>query len=395
MATTTAADVRVADREHAADAVSAMNVPWYIWCAVLAVTSVMIGGHWDISWHSTIGRDTFWTPAHMAIYLCGILSGIAFGYVILHTTFSTDSPLANASVHIWGFRAPLGAFIASWGGIVMLTSAPFDNWWHAAYGLDVKIVSPPHVLLFIGIYGVLLGTLVLIAGHMNRIAASKRGFYRWLFLYVCGMNLVLTMVILMEYTSRVFLHTALPYILICAFTPIMVGVASRVTGFQYSATAVAGWYTLFLLALILILPLFPAEPKLGPVYQNVTRFVPPQFPILLIVPAFAMDLLWARLKHWNVWASAALSAAGYVFTLFAVEWPFASFLMTPSARNAFFGAGYLYYGLPPGSYLARGLFYSPEHGFVLAKGLAIALVWCTIAMRWGFSRGEWLRSLQR
>ena len=29
----------------------------------------------------------------------------------------------------------------------MLTSAPFDNWWHDAYGLDVKIISPPHMFL--------------------------------------------------------------------------------------------------------------------------------------------------------------------------------------------------------------------------------------------------------
>src|ERR1700742_294071 len=88
--------------------------PWYIWCALLAVTSSMIGAHWDISWHSSIGRDTFWTPAHMAIYMSGVLSGIAFGYLILHTTFSKTSPLADTSVHIWGFRAPLGAFVASW-----------------------------------------------------------------------------------------------------------------------------------------------------------------------------------------------------------------------------------------------------------------------------------------
>ena len=46
-----------------------------------------------------------------------------------------------------------GRFLAGWGGIAMLTSAPFDNWWHAAYGLDVKIVSPPHALLILGMRG--------------------------------------------------------------------------------------------------------------------------------------------------------------------------------------------------------------------------------------------------
>ena len=204
----------------------------------------------------------------MAIYLCGVLAGIAFGYVILSTTFSRSSPLAGSSVHIWGFRAPLGAFVASWGGIAMLTSAPFDNWWHDAYGLDVKIVSPPHMLLFTGVYAVLIGTLILIAGYANRETGHAQQVARRLFLYCCGIMLVMAMVILMEYTDRVALHSALPYILVCAITPIPMTVAARATGFRFAATLVAAFYTLFLMGLIWILPLFPAEPKLGPVYQK-------------------------------------------------------------------------------------------------------------------------------
>ena len=36
-------------------------VPWYIWAGALAVTSAFIGGQWDVAWHRSIGRDTFWT----------------------------------------------------------------------------------------------------------------------------------------------------------------------------------------------------------------------------------------------------------------------------------------------------------------------------------------------
>ena len=108
------------------------RIPWYVWCAVLGVTSAMIGGQWDISWHRSIGRDTFWTPAHMAIYLCGITAGLSCGYLILATTFGNFSQLRSTAVKMWGFEAPLGAFIAAWGGVAMLTSAPFDNWWHSA-----------------------------------------------------------------------------------------------------------------------------------------------------------------------------------------------------------------------------------------------------------------------
>lgn len=204
-ASTTAARARIAHRQMVA---APRAVPWYIWCAVLAITSALIGAHWDISWHRSIGRDTFWTPAHIAIQMCGVLAGVAFGYLILYTTFSDSAPLAASSVHIFGFRAPLGAFIASWGGIAMLTSAPFDNWWHNAYGLDVKIVSPPHMVLVLGIYAVLLGTVVLLAGHINRLAPvasaqpteggsiatpTARAASRYLLLYCYGVALTMSL----------------------------------------------------------------------------------------------------------------------------------------------------------------------------------------------------------
>jgi hypothetical protein len=103
------------------------GIPWYLWCVALAVTSVTIGAHWDVSWHRSIGRDTFWTPAHMAIYLCGVLAGICCGYLILNTTFRRPPELMASSVGVFGFRGPLGAFLAAWGGTAMLPPAPFDN----------------------------------------------------------------------------------------------------------------------------------------------------------------------------------------------------------------------------------------------------------------------------
>src|SRR2546425_6901218 len=82
-------------------------IPWYLWCAVVAATSAMVGMHWDIAWHRSIGRDTFWTPAHMAIYMAAVLAGLSCGYLILSTTFSPDPAARDASVRIWGFRGPL------------------------------------------------------------------------------------------------------------------------------------------------------------------------------------------------------------------------------------------------------------------------------------------------
>jgi hypothetical protein len=40
---------------------------------------MVVGVIWDISWHMTIGRDTFWTPAHLAIYVGGVSAGSRAG----------------------------------------------------------------------------------------------------------------------------------------------------------------------------------------------------------------------------------------------------------------------------------------------------------------------------
>src|ERR1700753_4094206 len=115
------------------------TIPWYIWAGVVAITSSSIGGAWDVSWHRSIGRDTFWTPAHMAIQACGVLAAVICAWLVVQGTFVKESQLRAASVKVLGLRAPLGVFLAGWGGLAVVTSAPFDNWWHNAYGLDVKI----------------------------------------------------------------------------------------------------------------------------------------------------------------------------------------------------------------------------------------------------------------
>src|SRR5215469_17306897 len=104
--------------------IRAKSVPLYIWSSVLAVTSTTVGLYWDISWHIGIGRDTFWTPAHLAIQFGAVLTGLSCAYLVLHTTFAGDTATRDASVRMWGFCGPLGAFIAAWGGVCMLTSAP-------------------------------------------------------------------------------------------------------------------------------------------------------------------------------------------------------------------------------------------------------------------------------
>jgi len=355
----------------------------------------MVGVHWDISWHRSIGRDTFWTPAHIAIYLCGVLSGISCGYLILSTTFF-QSPLRAASVNIWGFRGPLGAFIAAWGGFVMLTSAPFDDWWHNAYGLDVKILSPPHMVLALGMNTVEIGALILILGQMNRSSGTARRMLEQLFLYVAGMMIVALMVVSLEYQGRVLQHSATFYRVMCMLVPMVIAMASKATGNRWAATYVTGVYTVLLLGLMWILPLFPAEPKLGPVYYPVTHFVPSGFPILILLPALVLDWMWQRTQDWGAWKQSLVSGVVFLAVLLAVQWPFAIFLQSAGARNWFFGSAYFDYLTRPTSFQRRNLFVSLEPtAQAFWNQMGLALLFAVLTTRLGLAAGNWMRKVQR
>jgi hypothetical protein len=355
----------------------------------------MTGVHWDISWHRSIGRDTFWTPAHIDIYLCGILAGLACAYLILSTTFQFDSPLRKASVAMWGFRGPLGAFISAWGGVAMLTSAPFDDWWHSAYGLDVKIISPPHMILAAGINAIQLGALILILGQMNRAAGEERRRLLRLYLYIGGMILVSLTVLQMEMIYRTTMHTVHSVHLVAMVAPLVMAAIGRGSGYRWGATAVAGVYMTFQLLMSWILPLFPAEPKLGPVLNPLHQMTPPEFPLLLIVPALALDLLWQRTAKWGGWRQAMVSGIVFVAVYAAVQWPFADFLMSPAARNWFFGAKYFGYYASPNSLYMRYLFLPAESGSALWSELAWTLATAILTTRIGLATGNWMRRIRR
>ena len=118
-------------------------------------------------------------------------------------------------------RGPLGAFIAAWGGATMLASAPFDNWWHNAYGLDVKIFSPPHVVLDGGVLAIQLGAVVMVSSAMNRSSEPLRRKLDWFLLLLGAMVTMLALTVVWESTHRVFMHTAQCYRAMAVVAPVV------------------------------------------------------------------------------------------------------------------------------------------------------------------------------
>jgi len=380
----------------AATRTSASAIPWYLWCALAASFTVAFGAHWDIAWHRSNGRDTFWSPPHMAIYLSAVLAAIVAGWCILRSTFGRGT--GEAGVRVLAFRGPLGAFVMAWGGIAMLTSAPFDDWWHNAYGLDVRILSPPHVALATGIAAIHAGALIFLASRMNNAAEATRGRLQTLFLFSGGMIVVAILTLFMERTIRIEMHLASFYMWVAGFAPLLLALVARGSGHRWGSTIATAIYSVFVLLLLWLMPLVPAEPKLGPVFLRVRNLIPPEFPLLIIVPALALDSLWAHAarRGWGRGLQAAVGGTLFSALFFAVQWPFASFLMSPAARNPFFGAIYFNYNTPPTSLYFRHQFLPHQAtpgAFLTGAAFTIAIA---IAGTWlGISWGEWTRRVRR
>ena len=262
--------------------VATTEAMWPLWFALGSSCAAAFGTHWDIAWHRSIGRDSFWTPPHVAIYAAAVMAAVAALARIVPATFGGRA--ASSAVRVLGFRGPLGAFISAWGGGAMLASAPFDDWWHNAYGLDVKISSPPHVVLALGIIALHVGALVMIAGALNRAEGARRRTLELLVIVVGGNLVVGLLTLFMEKTVRPFMHLGSFYLIVGLAVVPLVAAVQGATGRRWAATSVALAYAVFLLALLWTFPLVPAQPKLGPVLVPVTSLVPPEFPCCCCPP---------------------------------------------------------------------------------------------------------------
>jgi hypothetical protein len=370
---------------------------WAVACVLGASLSVALGAHWDIAWHRSIGRDAFWSPPHVLIYLAAVMAGGAAAVMILGATFGAGRAARDSSVGVLGFRGPLGAFVCAWGGGTMLVSAPFDDWWHNAYGLDVKILSPPHVLLATGILGIHIGALIFVLAERNVADGARRRALETLFLGVGGMVLVALTTVIMERTSRIWMHESSLYQAVALAVPAVLAAVGTASERRWAATAIASTYSLFICALIWVLPLFSAEPKLGPVLTPVTHFIPPEFPLLLVVPALALDGVRPWLARRRRRTRAAAMGALFTITFVPAQWAFATFLMSPLARNRFFGTIYFDYRTPVDGLYRRWLFMPRQHGSIggLALGLLVALLLAVLTTWLGLAFGEWMRRVRR
>jgi hypothetical protein len=238
----------------------------------------------------------------------------------------------------------------------MVTSAPFDDWWHNAYGLDVEILSPPHIVLALGMVGLTVGAMLVLLAHQNRASAAEASRFAWMYSYAAACVLSFLGIMVSEFAWRPLQHSSDLYRVAGLSFPFFLVAAGNASRLRWGATTIAGGYMAIRIVMLWVLPLFPAEPGLGPIYQDITHMIPMEFPLLLVVPAIVMDLARQRAREDQTWVLALTQGLGFFVALLVAQFLFAYFLQSDWSRNRVFGTDYLPYMVPQHSALARRTF---------------------------------------
>ena len=112
-----------------------------------ALVVAVIGFLWDVAWHIDFGRDEFlFTPAHTMIVLGLLLLAVAAVVSVVLATVTR----ADVGMTIKGIRVPFSAIALGALGAGALCGFPLDELWHGAYGVDVTMWGPTHLLMIGG-----------------------------------------------------------------------------------------------------------------------------------------------------------------------------------------------------------------------------------------------------
>ncbi|MFN8356082.1 MAG: hypothetical protein U0Y10_16620 [Spirosomataceae bacterium] len=385
-----------------------LDIPVYVYATIIASCCIIIGIYWDISWHKSIGRDGLLSPPHVVVYVGAALAGLFSGYQVLKTSFWGSTTEQSGMVHFWGiFYSSLGALFCIWGSIACLTSAPFDDWWHNTYGLDVRIFSPPHTLLALGMMSIQIGAMMASLALQNRgsvmthlsIELNERRTKRLQFFFLLTASLWLTLVcvFLSEFLADYKSHAPIYYQVAAGVFPLIFLAVGKASPVKWSLTIVSLVYMGLVLAENWILQLFPAEPLLGPVLFKLTHYQPLDFPLMLIIPAVAFDVLRTRIQDKNQWLQAVLYSLLFLLVFLPIQWNLGAFILeSPLARNWFFGGDSWYFGAEPDwEYRHKFAPWNVTTWPQLAQGLLIAFVIGTLSARLGLRWGQWMKKIQR
>lgn len=110
---------------------------------LVALVAAYMSGHWDAAMHARGEVEQFWYPPHYGIYF-------ALGTAAAVSLVGVAVLLRSSGSGAARLRALAALVLIVVANTIGFTGAPFDAWWHEAYGFDLSVWSPPHVHLLAG-----------------------------------------------------------------------------------------------------------------------------------------------------------------------------------------------------------------------------------------------------
>jgi len=277
-------------------------------------------------------------------------------------------------------------------GVVMVLSASYV-FSYVEYGSSFLFFKRQAMYAVVG-----FGALLLTLAQQNRAESQTQRRLAWVLAGTGGLFIMNFALFLTEFGERRMMHSPKFYEVVSLAFPFALTAMARAIKLRWAATAAAAFYTAVTLILMWTLQLFPATPKLGPIYQHVTHMITLSFPLLIIVPTFCIDLVIQRLDDkLATFQLALVTGVVFVAAFVAAQWPFASFLMyNPIAVGPLFNAENFVYWMSPTYAALSRRFDTPAPGsWPLLAHVAIAIGLATISSLEGLRLGRWMRRVRR
>lgn len=210
--------------------------PGAAWVVIAASALGVAATYWDDAWHTTLGRDNTFIPPHLLLYGSMAIVGVVLARWVLLAWADVRSVRAV-------FVQP-GVGLAVVAGTMTAAAAPADSGWHAAFGRDAVLWSPPHLVSVLAMVALLIAAMLGVDRSVSPPLRAALG----------AVLLGAVEIVVLEYDSGVpqFSETIyLPILLLTALAAAWV-FASLLPGPHMLSYAVAG-YTAYRLTLWAVL----------------------------------------------------------------------------------------------------------------------------------------------
>jgi hypothetical protein len=273
------------------------------WVAAAAAALGLASAYWDDSWHTTLGRDSALIPPHLLLYMSITAVGAVLGIWALRQL------RVARSVRVL-LRTP-GFSLAAAAAAATVLAAPADAFWHATFGRDAVLWSPPHLL------SVVSTLVLLIALNIGLAPNAPQSVRVALAIPLLGAS----QIVVMEYDTDVPQFPEQLYLPLLLLTTLGTAwVIQKLNPQRGILTIVVAGYILFRVALVASL--------------GIAEWIAPDFPLALL----GLVALDARIGVWRWPLAASLIGA---LEIAAAAARISSVQLLPVVQSAALSFGFL------------------------------------------------------